>query len=115
MSGASFRCEAEVTVSSPNELAGAFDEMMRSQSEALIVIAGMFTTINSPQSAALALAHRLPSCHPFKETVAAGGLIGLEPDISAMWRQSAGFVDKIIRGGEPKVLPVQHQLGMYLQ
>jgi putative tryptophan/tyrosine transport system substrate-binding protein len=96
-----------VAVSSPNELVGAFDEMKRNQSEALIVIAGLFTIINSRQIAALALAHRLPSCHPFKETVVAGGLIGLGPDIGAMWRQAAGFVDKIIRGAEPKDLPVQ--------
>ena len=96
-----------VAVSSPNELAGAFDEMKQNQSEALIVIAGLFTIINTRQIAALALTHRLPSCHPFKETVAAGGLIGLGPDIGAMWRQSAGFVDKIIRGAEPKDLPVQ--------
>jgi len=96
-----------VAVSSPNELAGAFDEMKQNQSEALIVIAGLFTIINTSQIAALALAHRLPSCHPFMETVAAGGLIGLGPDIAAMWRQAAGFVDKIIRGAEPKDLPVQ--------
>ena len=96
-----------VAVSAPNELAGAFDEMKRNESEALIVIAGLFTIINSRQIAALALAHRLPSCHPFKETVVAGGLIGLGPDIGAMWRQAAGFVDKIIRGAEPKDLPVQ--------
>ena len=51
--------------------------------------------------------HRLASCHPFKETVVAGGLIGLGPDIGAMWRQVSGFVDKIIRGAEPKDLPVQ--------
>ena len=62
-----------VAVGSPNELAGAFDEMKRSQSEALIVIAGLFTIINTRQIAALALTHRLPSCHPFKETVAIGG------------------------------------------
>jgi putative ABC transport system substrate-binding protein len=96
-----------VAVSSPNELAGAFDEMKRNHSEALIVIAGLFTVINSQQIAALALAHRLPSCHPFKGAAAVGGLIGLGPDIATMWRQAAGFVDKIIRGAEPKDLPVQ--------
>jgi putative ABC transport system substrate-binding protein len=96
-----------VAVSSPNELPGAFDEMKRNQSEALIVIAGLFTIMNSRQIAALALAHRLPSCYPFKETVVVGGLVGLGPDIPAMWRQAAGFVDKIIRGAQPRDLPVQ--------
>ena len=36
-----------------------------------------------------------------------GGLIGLGPDIGEMWRQAAGFVDKIIRGAQPRDLPVQ--------
>ena len=96
-----------IGVSTPGDIAGAFDEMKRSQSEALIVVAGLFTFVNGQQIASLALTHRLPSCHAFKETVALGGLVSLGPDILAMWGQAAGYVDKIIRGTEPKELPVQ--------
>ena len=96
-----------VAVSSPDKIAGAFDEIKRSQSEALLVIAGLFTLVNGRQIAALALSHHLPSCHAFKEVVAAGGLVSLGPDIPALWWQAAGLVDKIIRGTEPRDLPVQ--------
>ena len=96
-----------IAFSSSGDIAGAFDEAKRSQSEALIVIAGLLTLENGQQIADLALAHHLPSCHAFKETVALGGLVSLGPDIPALWGQAAGYVDKIIRGTEPRELPVQ--------
>ena len=62
---------------------------------------------NGKRIADLALAHRLPSCHGFKETVLAGGLISLGPDLVAIGRQAATYVDKILRGAKPADLPVQ--------
>jgi ABC transporter substrate binding protein len=49
----------------------------------------------------------LITCHAFKETVAAGGLVSLGPDVAASWGQAATYIDKIIRGTEPRDLPVQ--------
>ena len=57
--------------------------------------------------AELALAHRLPSCHAFYETVRAGGLVSFGPDIPAMAQQGAVYIDKIIHGAKPGELPVQ--------
>jgi putative tryptophan/tyrosine transport system substrate-binding protein len=96
-----------ISVGSPSDLGAAFHEMKRSRSEALIVIAGVLTFYNGQQIADLALGHHLPSCHAFKDTVAAGGLVSLGPDIAAMWGQAAVYIDKIIRGTEPRDLPVQ--------
>jgi putative ABC transport system substrate-binding protein len=96
-----------IGVGSPGEMASAFDEMERRQCEAVIVIAGVLTYGSGQQIAELALAHHLPSCHAFRETVAAGGLVSLGPDLVAVWRQAAGYIDKIIHGTEPKELPVQ--------
>jgi putative tryptophan/tyrosine transport system substrate-binding protein len=96
-----------IPISSSSDIAAAFDEMRQSQSEALIVIAGLLTYRNGQQIADLALAHHLPSCHAFRETVAMGGLVSLGPDITALWGQAAGFIDQIIRGSQPRELPVQ--------
>ena len=63
--------------------------------------------VNGKTIADLALAHRLPSCHGFKETVLAGGLISLGPDLVVMGQQAASYVDKILRGEKPAKLPVQ--------
>jgi putative ABC transport system substrate-binding protein len=45
--------------------------------------------------------------HVFYETVRAGGLVSLGPDIPAMAQQGAVYIDKIIHGAKPADLPVQ--------
>ena len=81
--------------------------MEQSDAEELIVIAGALTYVKGKEIAELALAHRLPSCHAFYETVRAGGLVSLGPDIPAMAQQGAVNIDKIIHGAKPADLPVQ--------
>lgn len=96
-----------IDIRSADDLPAAFDEMQRNRTEGLIVIAGALTLVNSRQIADLALAHRLPSCHGFREAVSAGGLISLGPDLVVMTRQGASYIDKILRGAKPADLPVQ--------
>jgi putative ABC transport system substrate-binding protein len=90
-----------------DDLSAKFDQIERSHAEGLIVIAGVLTYANGKRIAELALAHRLPSCHAFYETVRAGGLVSLGPDIPAMAQQGAVYIDKIIHGATPGELPVQ--------
>jgi putative ABC transport system substrate-binding protein len=96
-----------VYVETADDLPTAFDRIQRNRVSGLIVIAGLLTSINSKMIAELSLAHRLPTCHGFRETVVAGGLISLGPDLSAIVRQGAVYVDKIIRGAKPADLPVE--------
>jgi putative ABC transport system substrate-binding protein len=97
----------QMETSSADDLQGAFDKMRQSQIQALIVVAGVLTFANSKAIAQLALTNGLPSCHGFKETVTAGGLISLGPDLKAVARQGAGLVDRIIKGARPADLPVE--------
>ena len=90
-----------------DDLAAKFRQMEQSDSEGLIAIAGALTYVKGKEIAELALAHRLPSCHAFYETVRAGGLVSLGPDIPAMAQQGAVYIDKIIHGANPGELPVQ--------
>lgn len=94
-------------VKNPDELDAAFARMKEAQVEAVVVIAGGLVYDNSKRIAELTLRYRLPSCHGFKETVAAGGLISLGPDIIMMAGQAASYVDKIIHGASPADLPVE--------
>jgi len=98
---------APVEFNSADDLRSAFDGMKHRQSEALVVVAGALTYVNSKSIAELALSNRLPSCHGFKETVEAGGLISLGPDFLAFARQGARLVDKIIKGTKPADIPVE--------
>jgi putative ABC transport system substrate-binding protein len=96
-----------VEISSGDDLKGAFEQIKQDRAEAVIVVAGALTYANNEAIAKLALANGLPSCHGFKETVAAGGLISLGPDMMALARQGASLVDKIIKGARPADLPVE--------
>jgi putative ABC transport system substrate-binding protein len=94
-------------IGSAGDLGGAFDQIKQDRLEAMVVVAGALTYANSKVIAELALANGVPSCHGFKETVAAGGLISLGPDMLALARQGASLVDKIIKGARPGDLPVE--------
>jgi putative tryptophan/tyrosine transport system substrate-binding protein len=98
---------ASVYVKTADDLPAAFDRIQRIGASGLIVIAGLLTSINSKTIAELSLSHRLPTCHGFREAVVAGGLISLGPDLFAIARQGAVYVDKIIRGDKPADLPVE--------
>ena len=51
--------------------------------------------------------NRLPSIYGQREYVDAGGLLSYGPSISDMYRRSAAFVDKILKGAKPADLPVE--------
>jgi putative tryptophan/tyrosine transport system substrate-binding protein len=44
---------------------------------------------------------------PFREVAEAGGLLSYGPNILDLWRRSATYVDKILRGATAADLPVQ--------
>ena len=96
-----------IEINSADDLRRAFDEMKQAQMQAVLVVSGSLTYGSIKETADLALANRLPSCHGFKEAVAAGGLISLGPDLVSLGRQSARLVDKIIRGERPGDIPVE--------
>jgi ABC-type uncharacterized transport system substrate-binding protein len=94
-------------IATVDDLSGAFAKMNLGGVQAVLVVAGAFTYTHGRRIAELAISHRLPSAHAFRETVAAGGLISLGPDIVAMAPQVAAYVDKILRGAKPGDLPVE--------
>jgi len=55
----------------------------------------------------LAARHRLPTVYPYRFYTDAGGLISYGPDLPGLFRQAAGYVDRILRGEKPADLPVQ--------
>ena len=55
----------------------------------------------------IAAKNRLPAMYPNSEYVEAGGLISYSADIVAMFRRTATYVDKILKGAKPADLPVE--------
>ena len=54
-----------------------------------------------------ALRHRLPYISNLRRQAEAGSLMSYGPDVSDMFRISADYVDKILKGAKPADLPVQ--------
>jgi putative tryptophan/tyrosine transport system substrate-binding protein len=96
-----------VDIRSADDLEAAFAKMKDSEVEGLLAIAGVLTFTVGAEIAGRALAAHLPLCSPFRETVIAGGLVSLGPDLAAMTRQAAAQVDKIIKGTSPADIPVE--------
>ena len=55
----------------------------------------------------LAAQHRLPAVYAFPFFAADGGLMSYGVDITDLFRRSADYVDRILKGANPGDLPVQ--------
>jgi putative ABC transport system substrate-binding protein len=51
--------------------------------------------------------HRLPAVYPFRIFPEVGGLLSYGPSFTAIFRRTAEYVDKILKGARPADLPVE--------
>jgi putative tryptophan/tyrosine transport system substrate-binding protein len=51
--------------------------------------------------------YRLPAMYPQRVYAQVGGLASYGPDLLAIWRATAAFVDKILNGAKPGDLPIE--------
>jgi putative ABC transport system substrate-binding protein len=93
--------------STESEIDVAFATMAREHAQALMVANDGFLTSRTSQIAALAARYALPAVYPWREFVAAGGLMSYGTSISEAYRQSGLYVGQILKGRKPADLPVQ--------
>jgi putative ABC transport system substrate-binding protein len=91
----------------PEDFSSAFTAATAAHPEAIVIIPGVMMSAHVQELAALALQYRLPSIYWQKAYTAAGGLMSYGPDIEAVTRRTAGYVNKILRGAKPADLPVE--------
>jgi putative ABC transport system substrate-binding protein len=68
---------------------------------------GSLINTNSKRIANFALKNRLPSMYGRREAVDVGGLMSYGADFDDLYRRTAVYVDKILKGAKPADLPVQ--------
>jgi putative ABC transport system substrate-binding protein len=88
------------------DIAAALETLM-GHADALYVLTDPFLFVHRMRINILALGARLPTTHGFREYVEAGGLISYGPNFPDLFRRSAEFVDKILRGAKPSDIPVE--------
>jgi putative ABC transport system substrate-binding protein len=82
-------------------------EAIKTHADVLYVCADPLVFANRVRIATLALGARLPTIYDNVAFVKAGGLISYGPSFTDMYRRSAEYVDKILRGAKPSDLPVE--------
>jgi putative tryptophan/tyrosine transport system substrate-binding protein len=73
----------------------------------LIILPDVSNTSHRDTIVALAARHRLPAVYPFRFFAVSGGLISDGVDTTDLFRRSASYVDRILKGANPGELPVQ--------
>jgi len=97
-------------VASFDDLERAFSAMVAQRIDAFIALGGSPLGTTFPQiDAVIALAAkaRLPAVYAFGDFVKRGGLMSYGINQPAKWKQTALYVDRILKGAKPADLPVQ--------
>src|SRR6516165_2063334 len=82
-------------------------EAIKGRAEALYVCPDGLVDANKIRINTLALGARLPTMHGYREYVEAGGLMSYGANLPDLYRRSADYVDKILRGVMTGGLPVE--------
>src|SRR5262245_1956108 len=103
-----------VEAATAQQIEGAFANMSRQNAGAVIVVADAFFIQEGQKIAELARKHRMPSVFPFREQVAAGGLMSYGQHLADNFRRAATYVDRIFKGAKPADLPVEESTKLEL-
>jgi putative ABC transport system substrate-binding protein len=97
---------APLEIRRAEDIAPAF-AALKGLADALYVCSDPLVVTNRTQINTLALGARLPTMHGFREHVEAGALMSYGANFPDLFRRSADFVDKILRGTKPADIPVE--------
>lgn len=86
---------------------GAFSTLIRERVSGFLVPTSPLTNSQPAPLAELGLKHRLPGMFGNRANVLAGGLMSYGADFNDMYRRTASYVDKILKGSRPADLPVE--------
>ena len=85
----------------------AFAAMAKARMQALSLPTGGLFYVGRARIGELALAQRMPICAPITEYLGSGAMMSYGPDMVAICRRSAFYVDKILKGARPGDIAVE--------
>jgi ABC-type uncharacterized transport system substrate-binding protein len=91
----------------PQDFGRAFSALSHDHVDALIVYVIPITYGHRAEILDFVAKKRLPAIYSAREFVDVGGLMSYGPNLRELFRRSATFVDKILRGSKPGDLPVE--------
>ena len=97
-----------VELADPNQYQRAFTAIARGRADAAITLGDFVLTARQRiQIVELVLRHRLPAIYQGRGSVDVGGLMSYGPNLPALHRRAAVYVDKILKGAKPSTLPIE--------
>jgi putative ABC transport system substrate-binding protein len=98
----------------PADLNAALQSAARRQVEAVIVVEDTVATEHRAEILNLAAFHSLPVVAQYKTFAETGALLAYGPNLSAMYRRVAYYVDRILKGDKAGELPVEQPTEFHL-
>ena len=89
------------------DFAGAFQAAAAGGAQLMMVLSSPAFSKRREELAELAVKHRLPTMFTFKHYVEGGGLMSYGVEYQPMWRRTADYVARILKGAKPAELPIE--------
>jgi putative tryptophan/tyrosine transport system substrate-binding protein len=96
-----------VAAGNPAEIVGAFSTIAKERADALCIFPSAMLFAEYGAIANMAAERRLPAIYAAREGVELGGLMSYGANLPNLSRQTALYVDKVLKGVKPAELPVQ--------
>jgi ABC-type uncharacterized transport system substrate-binding protein len=96
-----------VAVRDPGELEPAFGDFARERVEGALVLADPMTFFYRAKLAEFSIRYHVPAVYGLREYVEAGGLMSYWADSKTVYRRTAAYVDKLLKGSKAADLPVE--------
>jgi putative tryptophan/tyrosine transport system substrate-binding protein len=93
--------------STERDLDDVFSTLIQRRAGGLVITADTFFSGKSAELAALAFRHAVPTISPYREFVAAGGLMSYGGSVTELYRLIGVYTGRILKGEQPANLPVQ--------
>jgi putative ABC transport system substrate-binding protein len=91
----------------PKDIEPAFREASKGRADGVLMLQSAVLNSQRKQTTELAIKSRLPAIYYAPEFLDAGGLMSYAASITDLYRRSATYVDKILKGAKPADLPVE--------
>jgi putative ABC transport system substrate-binding protein len=96
-----------VPANNPEEIPGALSETTTDRADALCVFPSPMLFAEYSRIVSIVAEKRLPTIYAAREGAELGGLMAYGANLADLARQTAPYVDKILKGAQPAELPVQ--------
>jgi ABC-type uncharacterized transport system substrate-binding protein len=96
-----------VRVGTKAEIDAAVAKLAAGPGGGLMVPPDAYTLVHRDLIVQSAAQHRIPAIYSYRQLIKEGGLMSYGPETSDIFRRSASYVDRILKGANPAELPAQ--------